>query len=461
MISTFVAPGRAPQWQANARAEVESPAQIGPPSAVGIAYLLSQYPAISHTFFLHEVCGLRARGLKIETASINPPDRSLEQLPLLEAHEARSTYYVKSGGGRTLLRAMLSALRHPRVAMRGLAAVSSLKGLTLRKRAYWLFYLAEALLVGRWMKERSLDHLHVHFGGPVASVGMLVSKAWRVPFSLTIHGPEELLNHEAYQLREKLAEARFVICISDFCRSQLCQLSPPQSWHKFDVVRLGVDPTELTPSARLTLNVDGKIAGSINKPIEIVCTGRLVPAKGHSILLSALAELRRQGLDFRATLIGSGPERASLEAFVESAGLAEQVSFTSALPHDATLEHLRRADLFVLASFAEGIPVALMEAMSLGIPCISTTIAGIPELIRNELDGLLVAPGNVSALADAIKTLMRDDYLRHRLGTSARQRIIAEYNLPINQEVLAKTLLKRIHITRQSLPAAQNGSDRT
>ena len=404
-----------------------------------MAYLLSRYPAISHTFFLHEVLGLRARGVEIETASINPPDRGLAALPPAEAAEAGTTFYVKSGSKTAALIAVLStALLHPIVFLRGLAAVATVPRLTLSRRLFWLLYLAEALLVGRWMRRRALKHLHVHFGGAVASVGMLVAAAWRIPFSLTIHGPEELLNVDAYHLREKVQAARFVFCISDFCRSQLCQLVPPAEWRKFEVVRLGVDPVILTPSSRTALQ------GEDSRTLELVCTGRLVAAKGHTVLLEALRLLRERGLVLKTTLIGAGEELEPLRDFTAQHRLEHQVTFAGALSHSATLAHLRRADLFALASFAEGIPVALMEAMSLGLPCVGTAIAGIPELIRTGIDGLLVPPASAIALADALETLALDPRLRRTLGAAARQRVIARYNLPLNQELLAHAFAERL-----------------
>jgi colanic acid/amylovoran biosynthesis glycosyltransferase len=304
------------------------------------------------------------------------------------------------------------------------------KGLGLRERAFWLFYLAEALLTGRWMKQRKLEHLHVHFGGAVAAVGMLTSIAWKIPYSLTIHGPEELLNPESYRLKAKLAQAKFVFCISDFCRSQLYALTPPSEWEKFSVIRLGVDPLVLTPSRPGNFSLRGDVP-------RLVCTGRMVAAKGHVILLEAVKLLRERGVHLQLILIGGGPELGSLQDFVRTNHLSDTVSFTQALSHPQTLAHLRRADLFALASFAEGIPVALMEAMSLGLPCVSTTIAGIPELIRNGIDGLLVPPANAMALANALETVIGDHGLRRSLGASARQRIINQYNLPLNQELLA------------------------
>jgi colanic acid/amylovoran biosynthesis glycosyltransferase len=416
---------------------MEAPPIPGPPPTMRVAYLLSRYPAVSHTFFLHEVLGLRARGMHIETASINLHDRAIEELPDLEAIEAKATLYIKSGNTGKMFRDVMSAImRYPSAFARGLLALLNVKKLTFSQRAYWLFYLAEAMVVGRWMEERELNHLHVHFGGPVASVGMLAAAAWQVPYSLTIHGPEELLSVDAHHLREKVERASFVFYISDFCRSQLYQLTEPTEWGKFHVIRLGVDPVTLNPKSR-SFSVSSMY--SPPRTLELVCIGRLVPAKGHRTLLEAVRQLRDRGVYLRVTLIGSGTELTRLQNFVTAYGLDHAVTFTSALSHAQTLALLRKADIFALASFAEGIPVALMEAMSLGLPCVSTSVAGIPELIRAGIDGLLVPPANPQALADALESLVLDADLRKSLGTSARQRVISQYNLPLNQELLAQT----------------------
>jgi len=418
-------------------------------AAVRIGYLMSQYPAISHTFFLQEVLGLRARGMHIDTASINRPDRPSSQMPPAEAAEARRTHYIKDGKRKRALRNLIFVtLRRPDVALRGLLAVLRIEGLTLRERGFWLFYLAEAMLVGRWMRKHKLDHLHVHFGGPVASVGMLTSIAWKVPYSLTIHGPEELLDTQSNHLKEKVDQARFVFCISDFCRSQLCALMPASDWDKFTVIRLGVDPLVLTPASRPVAYARR------GATLRLMCTGRMVPAKGHKVLLEAVKLLRDRHVNLQVTLVGGGPELVRLQQYVLDHDLADTVHFTQALSHPETLAQLRRADLFALASFAEGIPVALMEAMSLGLPCVSTYIAGIPELIRNGIDGMLVPPANPVALANALEIVIGDPVLRRSLGASARQRIINQYNLPLNQELLAHTFKQK---TETLVTAAETG----
>jgi colanic acid/amylovoran biosynthesis glycosyltransferase len=408
-----------------------------------IAYLLSRYPAISHTFFLKEVLGLRERGLTIAVASINRPDRPRKDLPPIEAAEADQTYCVKSSGIVSLgLQVLGIALRHPVVTLRGFLAALRLGDWDIKARAFACFYLAEALLIGNWMRRESLAHLHVHFGGPVATVGLLVHQAWQIPWSLTLHGPDEFFDQEAFYLRQKIESASFVICISDFCRSQVLRIAPALDDSRLEVVRLGVDCSALRPSPIQNPDTAPAIAG--NLPLRLACTGRMVAAKGHRILLQALAQLAAQGIGFSCTLIGDGPERRELEALSRQLGISEHMRFLGSMAHQPALAEVAKAEVFVLASFAEGLPVALMEAMAMGVPCVSTTIAAIPELISDGVNGLLVPPANPTALSAAFSRLSKDAVLRRQLGQEARATVETQYNLATNLDLLARMWSRRL-----------------
>ena len=392
-----------------------------------IAYLLSQYPAISHTFFLKEILGLEQLGFQIETSSINSPDRPLTSLTTSEADAARSTYYVKTANYWEAMKTLASVLsRHPQVCLRGIRAALHLGTWNLYRQLYSFLYLIEALLLGDWMEKNHLQHLHVHFGGPVSTVGMLTSQVWGYSYSLTIHGPEEFYDVELFHLAEKFNRAKFIFCISNFCRSQVMKYSPPSQWENIHVLPLGVDTNQFSPVPRQK-----------NTAVQLVTVGRLVPAKGQLILLQSLCSLTDRDLTFHLTLIGDGSDRKLLQQFVDTHSLNHLVTFRGALNHDETRAQLALSDIFVLPSFAEGVPVALMEAMAMEMPCVSTQVAGIPELIRNETDGILVPASSTEALADALQRLIEDEGLRRRLGSSARNRVIERYNLTHNVEKLA------------------------
>ncbi len=411
------------------------------PGVPRLAYLLSSYPAISHTFFLNEIAELKKHGFAIDVASINQPKWEPNHLTDSVSDSIATTFYIKSGEPiPTCLLLLTVLLTRPLAVCRGLRAVLRLGVREPAASLYSLFYLAEALILGEWLSRRGHTHLHIHFGGPVATVGMLASIAWQIPYSITIHGPEEFYGVEKFRLKQKIEYANFVLCISDHCRSQLMKISEPQHWEKLHLVRLGVDAQLFKPTSNRSVGGD----------LEILCVGRLVADKGHLVLLRAFSRLLSSGFKLRLRLIGDGSERRRLESFILENRLGDSVTIEGALDHETTRRHLAQADIFVLASFAEGLPVALMEAMAMEIPCVSTYIAGIPELIRPDVDGLLVPASSEEALVEALTRLISDSGLRRSLARSGRLRVLELYSLDTNVGLLAKIF--QTQLAKQTAP---------
>jgi glycosyltransferase involved in cell wall biosynthesis len=256
---------------------------------------------------------------------------------------------------------------------------------------------------------------------------MFVKKIFGYSFSITIHGPDEFYNAPGQYLSQKVEEADFICCISNFARSQLMKLSDYKHWHKLEVSRLGVDPEIFIP---------GKFEESPDT-FEIICVGRLCSAKGQHILVDAVTELLRKGHNVRLRIVGDGPDRISLENHVKSQTYSDKILFEGAVNQDRIRDLYSQAHIFSIASFAEGIPVVLMEAMSMEIPCVTTRITGIPELIRDGIDGLLVSPSSIDELSTALELLIRDPDLRRTLGENGRKRVMANYNLSSNVDHLA------------------------
>jgi glycosyltransferase involved in cell wall biosynthesis len=203
---------------------------------------------------------------------------------------------------------------------------------------------------------------------------------------------------------------------------------PPRQWPKLILCPLGIDPELFKPGAKTE-----------RKTLTILCTAGLVTLKGQAVLLAAVAQLKARGWQLRLSLAGDGPDRLSFEKTAAQLNIASDVTFHGSIRQDRIREFLERADIFVLASFAEGVPVCLMEAMSMELPCISTYIAGIPELIESGEDGILVPASSDHLLADTIEMLLKDPELRCRLGRAARRKVIEKYNLRSNVEALAAT----------------------
>lgn len=399
-----------------------------------MAYLVSRYPAVSHTFILREVLQLRERGFDIEVASINPPDSTAQNMSPDEHGEAGRTYYVKRHGILGALSAHLHGLRRPAAWLRGLRFALGLGGWNLRQKAYGVFYFTEALMLARWMESHGMTHLHVHFASAAANVALVLKQIAPIGLSLTVHGPDEFYDAPGQWLREKIAAADFIVCIGAFARSQLMHLSPASEWHKFEICPLGVDPERYAPVRR---PIEAR-------PFTILCVGRLTPAKGQRILIDACRQLHQSGRQLQLVLVGAGPDEAQLKATVADQGLESVVRFTGALNQTEVRAWYSRADAFALASFAEGIPVVLMEAMASAIPCVSTRITGIPELIRDGEDGLLVTPSDTDELAGALARLMDDSPLRQYLARSGRARVQQKYNLGRNVERLGRLFATRL-----------------
>src|SRR5580704_6422441 len=239
-----------------------------------LAYLVSEYPAISHTFILREVRRLRALDWDIRVASINPSARPNDQLANEEREELRDTFCVKGVGARGAIRAHSRMLvTRPLVYLRGLIYAMALAAGDPRRTFKNLMYFVEAVVIGQWMRSQELHHLHVHFASEAATVGLLAAHIFPIGFSLTVHGPDEFYDTPGYYLRAKIERANFIACISHFARSQLMKLSPSSQWPKLQIARLGIDPNLFKPAPFRT----------DPQPFEIICVGRLVPAKGQHV----------------------------------------------------------------------------------------------------------------------------------------------------------------------------------
>ena len=397
-----------------------------------IAYLVSQYPAVNHTYILSEIRSLRNLGWEIDIASIRPDTRSASQLTPEEKKESACTWYVKSQGILGAVRAHLATFfSQPRPYMRGMLCAFRLAGLHLTQAIWNFLYFTEALLVGQWMRSRRLNHAHIHFA---STVGMLMAETFPITISITMHGPGEFRNPQKFHLREKIEASTFICAISSYGREQLRKASTADQWSKFEMLPLGIDPEAFVPGP----------ASSGDHTFNVISVGRLSAEKAQKILIEAVAQLIRDGRQLHLRLVGDGPDRAALERHILDLRLSEFVCLDGALNQDQLKTLYRESDAFALASLAEGIPVVLMEAMAMEIPCVATRITGIPELIAHEIDGLLVEPANPGQMATALARLIDDPDLRCRIAKAGRRKILDQYNLQKNTASLAKVFERRL-----------------
>lgn len=399
-----------------------------------IAYLTSQYPKISESFVIREILGLKQRGFRVGVASMNRPDRAGAELTKEEQEETDLTFYVKAAGPVVALRSAVGCLINKPGKVISAIGMALKMGRGEPVRTFKNFmYLAEALIISRWMQKEGYTHAHGQLGSSAVTVGLFVKHLGDCSFSFTVHGPFEFYDARGEYLAEKIAIADSVVCISHFARSQMMKLSPYEHWHKLDIVRLGVDPDVFLPTQ----------ADEKSDSFELICVGRLTPAKGQHILIDALKRLIGDGRKVQLRVVGDGEDRDSLHAHVKQCGIQDAVIFEGAVNQERIRELYARADAFVIPSFAEGIPVVLMESMSMGIPCITTRITGIPELITDGENGLLTTPSDIEALAAAVSRLMDDPALQEKLKIAGRERILEAYNLPLNLDKLAENFIQR------------------
>lgn len=384
-----------------------------------IAYLTGEYPRATDTFIQREITALRGQGMRVETCSIRKTGAEHHVGPEQQA-EFKNTFYVIAAAKSPirLVRCHLKALvQAPGRYFSALRLALATRPAGLKGLLYQLFYFAEAAVLADHLKQHKVRHLHNHIATATCTVAMLTSKLSGIPFSFTIHGPDIFFEPKHWRIDAKIAEARFVACISDFCRSQCMIFSDQKHWDKLNIIHCGIDPDKY------------RIETTTNPPApHLVFVGRLAGVKGVPVLLDALSRLVTDVPNLRVTLIGDGPERADLETRAQQLGLGEVVTFAGYMSQDAVAKTLADADALVLPSFAEGVPVTLMEAMASGLPVLATRVGGISELVEDGVSGYLVPPGNVEELTARLRDLLGDPELRQRMGAAGRAKVAAEFN---------------------------------
>jgi colanic acid/amylovoran biosynthesis glycosyltransferase len=359
-----------------------------------VAYLVNQYPKVSHSFIRREILALEKLGVVVDRNSLRASGEELVDVE--DQREGERTHVVLSGGAMGLMIPLLWCLvSRPLIFLRAARLTAQLARRAPRSWRHWA-YLAEATALARTYGASGPTHIHAHFGTNSATVALLWSALSGIPFSFTVHGPEEFDHPESLGLDVKIARARFVIGISHFGCSQLMRWCPSDQWKKLHVVHCGVD--------------DGFLDACASSPLpdvrRFVCVGRLCEQKGHGLLVEAAAQLADDGEPFELVLVGDGPLRPQIETLVQERGLGGQVRITGWRSGPEVTQEILASRALVLPSFAEGLPVVLMEALALRRPVISTYVAGIPELVTPGVCGWLVPAGSIDALCDALRSAL-------------------------------------------------------
>lgn len=382
-----------------------------------IAYLTGEYPRATDTFIQREVAELRKLGFDIQTCSIRATDPA-HHVGAEQQAERAATFVVQSRARNpaALLKAHTRMLKTPArwFGAAKLAWSTSPKG--LKNRLWQLFYFLQAGVLADHMLRHDVRHLHNHFGNSSCSVAMLAAQMAGLPFSYTAHGPMEFFEPHHWRLDAKIARAAFVAAISHFARAQCMLFSDAAHWDRIKIVHCGVDPARYDSTGQGT----GK---------HLVFVGRLAGIKGVPLLIDAVARLHVKHPELHLTLVGDGPEKASLEAHVAQLGLTDRITFTGYLGQQEVADLLKTADMLVLPSFAEGVPVVLMEAMAARLPVIASRVAGVQELVEDGVSGHVLPPGDVDTLTSTIDRLLRNPEQRAKMGAAGRAKVEAEFDV--------------------------------
>jgi colanic acid/amylovoran biosynthesis glycosyltransferase len=357
-----------------------------------VAYLVNVYPAPSHSFIRREIQALERRGIEVRRFSTRPP-RVPSQV-IVDRGELERTTVILPTGFAGILRLIAATFR---ALLRWPLGTSAALALAIKEGLYsdrgvtaHLAYWAEACSLARHLQD-GVVHLHAHFGTNSASVAMLAAVITRLPYSFTVHGPAEFDRATVIGLPAKAAHAVAVVAISNYCRSQVMRFCASADHAKIVVVRCGLDAAFLSaPPAPMPHGRD------------LLFVGRLHVDKGLPTLLAACRILRERGTPFHLRLIGGGEDHAELQRAIEAGGLQGQVELLGWCDEGVVLRHLDNSIALVLPSFAEGLPVVLMEALARGRPVVTTRITGIPELVQHGTNGWLVTPGDATELANAM-----------------------------------------------------------
>lgn len=382
-----------------------------------IAYMTGEYPRATDTFIQREVAALREQGLEVHTFSARRTGP--EHIVGAEQERERdATFYLLPPPRKTLVRSHLRLLlSSPRRYLRALKLAWSTRQLGVRGHLYQLFYFAEAGLLAGELLRRQIHHIHNHFANSSCSVSMLAAELSGLTFSFTIHGPAIFFEPRRWRIDEKIKRALFVSCISHYCRSQAMVFAPVDCWRHLHIVHCGVDPSLFN------------MATHEGRGTRLLFVGRLAAVKGLPILLESLAALSSEYPDIVLTLIGDGPDRAAIEEQAVRLGLNQNVDLRGYRSQAEVREEMQQADIFVLPSFAEGVPVVLVEALAAAIPVVATRIAGVGELVEDGVSGYLVPPGDPGSLAECIRRLLEDPALRSRFGAAGRARVEKEFDV--------------------------------
>jgi glycosyltransferase involved in cell wall biosynthesis len=390
-----------------------------------LAYLIGTYPGLTNTFIDREIRMMRHWGLEIQLLSIRQPDLPNALSQEQKLHQKEVIYLIPVKWLPFLEGHLHFLLTRPGSYLGTLLYLFTRPHPSVRDRLMTLLHFAEGVYAAHLLREQSVHHLHAHFVDRTATVALIAGRLLDIPYSLAVHAGEDIYVHPVL-LPEKFAQAKFIISCTQYNLDHLRQLDTPGLDGKAICIHHGLDIERYLPASKS------------HKPSLLLAVGRLVEKKGLEYLIRACRQLVDQKRDFVCHIIGPGPERPKLETLIAKLALQDVVKLCGALPHEKVVEQYNQAAIFVLPCICgsdgslDGIPNVLAEAMAMKLPVVSTTVSAIPELVQDQVNGLLVPPGDEKALAAALARLLDDPLLCTRLGEKGRQTVMEKFSIEQN-----------------------------
>ena len=367
---------------------------------------------------------MERQGFEVQRIALRGWKESLPDAEDLQEQE-KTKYVLRTGLPGLLVPLLLGLLRSPFKMYAAFCLAIRVSRQTDGRLLHHLVCVAEASRILIWIAGSRACHLHAHFGTNSAEIAMQVRVLGGPPFSFTVHGPDEFL--APLGLEDKISRSAFVVAISSFGRSQLYLRTAATLWPKIRVVHCGLEPSFYSGGT------SSRISDS-----RVVCVGRLCEAKGQLLLIDAVARLKQRGVRIDLVMAGDGPMRTEIEKMVREFGLQDRVQITGWISSARVREEILAARAMVLPSFAEGLPVVIMEALALRRPVITTYIAGIPELVKAGENGWLIPAGSICALTAAMEDcLARSSDEITRMGDAGRRIVIERHSIDIEAGKLA------------------------
>lgn len=419
---------------AEAKAELQHDSCKPTSRRLKLAYITTEYPKASHTFVRREIVALEELGHSVERFSVRSGGAVVDPADIEE--KSKTTYLLKQNPAIHVACFLLAMVTRPVRFCKAIAASYAMWKCSDRGLIRHAAYLVEATTMLRLLKQKQVQHVHAHFGKNSVDVARLVHILGGPTYSMTIHGPGEFDGPRTFSLGPKVADSLFTVAITSYATAQLRRWVDYKHWNKLNIIHCAINDSFL--DAKEELQTDSN---------QFVCVGRLTAQKGQLLLIDAVADVIQSGTPIRLVLAGDGEMRDAIEERIAVRGIGAHVHITGWIGEQDVRRHLLESRAMVLPSFAEGLPVAIMESFALGRPVIASTIAGIPELVSDRKNGWLVTSGSTDDLTRAFHEALETPLdIINQMGRHGQKAVRKEHHAATEATKLATLFAEHVAV---------------